>query len=107
MEGKNILIVSCIAGGVFSLVKAPCVGAVYFAIIDLIISQGNIAKGGVYLALYNFGVVFPVLVLGVLLAYGMNPEKVTEFREKRRVEVRIITGIVLIALALLIYFKVI
>lgn len=107
MEGKNILIVSCIAGGVFSLVKAPCVGAVYFAIIDLIISQGNIAKGGVYLALYNFGVVFPVLVLGVLLAYGMNPEKVTEFREKRRVEVRIITGIILIALALLIYFKVI
>jgi cytochrome c biogenesis protein CcdA len=107
MEGKNILIVSCIAGGVFSLVKVPCIAPVYFAIIDLIISQGNIAKGSIYLIMYNLGVVFPVLVLGILLAFGMSPEKVTDFREKRRIGVRVITGIVLIALALMIYFKII
>jgi cytochrome c biogenesis protein CcdA len=107
MKGKNIIIISCIAGGIFSLVKAPCIGPVYFAIIDMLISKGKIAEGSIYLSLYNLGVVFPILVLGVLLSFGLSPEKVSALKEKWRVEIRFITGEVLIVLALMIYFNII
>ncbi|WP_410807684.1 cytochrome c biogenesis protein [Methanohalobium sp.] len=107
IKGKNILILSLLAGGLFSLIKAPCVGAVYLSILDMLIARSEIIEGTLYLAVYNFGVVLPVFILGGLLAFGLNPDTVTEFREKRRSEIRLVTGIVLIALALLLNFNII
>lgn len=106
-EGKNILLVSFAGGSIFSLVKAPCVGAVYLMILEMLIEGDDPAKGAMYLALYNLGVVLPVLLLGILLVLGLDPEKVSEFREKRRVEARLITGITLLVLAVLLKFNVI
>ncbi|MDF1557111.1 MAG: cytochrome c biogenesis protein CcdA [ANME-2 cluster archaeon] len=105
--GKNTLLISILAGGLFSMIKAPCVGAVYFAILDMVISRGEIAEGAVYLAIYNLGVVLPVLALGILLAFGLSPERVDDLRESRRIEIRLITGAVLLMIALLIYLGVI
>jgi cytochrome c biogenesis protein CcdA len=107
MHGKNTLLLSFLAGGIFSLVKAPCVGAVYLSILDLLVTRVNLLEGAVYLLIYNLGVVLPVIVLGVLLAFGLSPETVMEFKEKRRSEIRFVTGVVLIVLALLLYFNVI
>lgn len=88
-------------GALFSLIKAPCVGAVYFVVLDMVRSgQGT---GYLYLAAYNFGVVLPVLVLGAAIAFGLNPEKVEEFRTKKRSVMRLITGITLIVIAVLMY----
>jgi cytochrome c biogenesis protein CcdA len=106
-QGKNFLIISFLAGGIFSLVKAPCVGAVYFAILDMLISRGNISEGSLYLGIFNLGIILPVLILGALLAFGLSPERVTEFKEKKRVEIRLVTGLILIVLALLIYLHII
>ncbi|HJH29611.1 MAG TPA: cytochrome c biogenesis protein CcdA [Methanosarcinaceae archaeon] len=107
LQNRNTLLVSVFAGAIFSLVKAPCVGAVYFAIIDLIISKEKVAEGAMYLFAYNFGVILPVLLLGFLLIFGLSPERVDELRENRRVEIRVITGVVLLLLALLMYFNII
>jgi len=107
IHGKNALALSFFAGGLFSLVKAPCVGAVYLSILDMLIARTNLLEGAVYLFLYNFGVVLPVLGLGVFLAFGMSPETVMQFREKRRSGIRFVTGVILILLALLLYFNVI
>ncbi|MCG7848164.1 MAG: sulfite exporter TauE/SafE family protein [ANME-2 cluster archaeon] len=105
--GKNTLLISILAGGLFSLIKAPCVGAVYFAILDMLISRGEIAGGAAYLAVYNLGVVLPVLALGILLAFGLSPELVDELRERRRIEIRLVTGAVLLLIVLLIYLNII
>ncbi|MCL7414083.1 MAG: sulfite exporter TauE/SafE family protein [ANME-2 cluster archaeon] len=105
--GKNTLVISILAGGLFSMIKAPCVGAVYFAILDMLIGRGEIAGGAVYLAVFNLGVVLPVLVLGILLAFGLSPERVDELRERRRIEIRLVTGAVLLLIVLLIYFNII
>ena len=105
--GKNMLLISIVAGGLFSLIKVPCVGAVYFAILDMLISRGEIAGGAVYLAVYNLGVVLPVLALGILLVFGLSPELVDELREKRRIEIRLVTGAVLLLIVLLIYLNII
>jgi len=94
-------------GALFSLVKAPCVGAVYIAIISIISSQGYTSSGLFYLMMYNLGIVLPVLLLGGFIALGMSPEQVDRFRHKHRVAIRVITGSTLIILAPLIYWQLI
>ncbi|SNQ61277.1 Cytochrome c biogenesis protein transmembrane region (fragment) [Candidatus Methanoperedens nitroreducens] len=88
-------------GALFSLIKAPCVGAVYFVILDMV-RQGQ-GAGIMYLAAYNLGVVLPVLILGAAIAFGLNPEKVENFRKERRSALRLITGVTLLVIAVLMY----
>ena len=90
-------------GALFSLVRAPCVGGIYIAIIGMISSQGYASSGLLYLMIYNVGIALPVLLLGGIIALGMSPEQVDYFRNKHRVAIRLITGITLLALAPLIY----
>jgi len=94
-------------GALFSLVRAPCVGGIYIAIIGIISSQGFASSGLVYLMIYNLGIALPVLLLGGIIALGMSPEQVDHFRNKHRVAIRLITGITLLALAPLIYWQMI
>jgi cytochrome c biogenesis protein CcdA len=93
-------------GALFSLVKAPCVGGVYLAILDRI-SAGSYLDGATYLFFYNLGVILPILVLGSFLALGMSPEQVDNFRKDHRVGMRLFTGLMLLALAPLIYWQMI
>jgi cytochrome c biogenesis protein CcdA len=93
-------------GALFSLVKAPCVGAIYLAILDLL-SARSYLEGTVYLLFFNLGVILPIIVLGGFIALGMSPEKVDAFRKDHRVGMRLITGLSLLALAPLIYFQLI
>jgi cytochrome c biogenesis protein CcdA len=86
-------------GTLFSLIKAPCVGAVYLIILNMVRSGSG--EGFLYLAAFNLGVVFPVLVLGFAIAFGLNPEKVEKFRKEKRVAIRLMTGITLLIIGAL------
>ncbi len=94
-------------GALFSLVRAPCVGGIYVAIIGMISSQGYASSGMLYLGIYNIGIALPVLLIGGIIALGMSPEQVDQFRNKHRVAIRLITGITLFTMAPLIYWKMI
>jgi cytochrome c biogenesis protein CcdA len=94
-------------GALFSLIRAPCVGGMYVAIIGVISGQGSASSGLFYLMIYNLGIALPVLILGVIIALGMSPEQVDQFRQKHRVAIRLITGLTLIAMAPLIYWQLI
>ena len=94
-------------GALFSLVRAPCVGGIYIAIIGVISSQGYASSGLFYLLIYNLGLALPVLLLGGVIAMGMSPEQVDRFREKHRVAIRLITGFTLLVLASFIYWQLI
>lgn len=93
-------------GALFSLVKAPCVGAIYLAILDLIASRSYF-DGATYLFFFNLGVILPIIVVGSILALGMSPEQVDSFRKDHRVGMRLFTGLMLLALAPLIYWQII
>jgi cytochrome c-type biogenesis protein len=94
-------------GALFSLVRAPCVGGMYIAIIGMISSHGYASSGLLYLVIYNLGIALPVLILGGIIALGMSPEQVDHFRNKHRVAIRLITGFTLIAMAPVIYWQMI
>ncbi|AKB22429.1 Cytochrome c-type biogenesis protein [Methanosarcina sp. WH1] len=106
MGEKNLLLLSFLAGSMFSLVKAPCIGAIYLSILSMLAIKTDIVRGIAYLGIYNFGLLLPLMCLGLLLAFGLSPKKVTEFREKRRVEIRLTTGLILLILALLMQLRI-
>ena len=93
-------------GALFSLVKAPCVGAIYLAILDLL-SARSYFEGAAYLFFFNLGVILPIIILGGFIALGMSPEQVDAFRKDHRVGMRLATGLALLALAPLIYWQLI
>ncbi|HWR26001.1 MAG TPA: cytochrome c biogenesis CcdA family protein, partial [Methanosarcina sp.] len=107
MGEKNLLLFPFLSGGMYSLVKAPCVGAIYLSLLSILATKTDLVKGTAYMGVYNFGLLLPVVALGLLLAFGLSPKKVTEFRENWRVEVRLVTGFILISVALLMQFKMI
>lgn len=92
-------------GALFSLVRAPCVGGIYIAIIGMISSKGYASSGPYYLVIYTVGIALPVLVIGGIIALGMSPDQVDQFRNKHRVAIRLLTGFTLIAMAPLIYWQ--
>ncbi|MGB9939481.1 cytochrome c biogenesis CcdA family protein [Methanosarcina sp.] len=101
MDKNNLLLLSFLSGSMFSLVKAPCVGAVFLSLLSILATKTDIVRGTLYMGLYNLGLLLPVVVLGLLLAFGLSPSKVTQFRERWRVEIRLTTGFILISVALL------
>lgn len=105
VTGKVSLPAAFFIGALFSLIKAPCVGAVYFVILDMV--RNGDGQGMMYLASYNLGVVLPVLIIGGGIAFGLNPDKVESFRKEKRAVMRLVTGITLIVIAGLMYAGVI
>lgn len=88
-------------GGAFGLIKMPCVGGMYIAILGAVIDSNGmeVLSGLTYLFMYNLAVILPVLVLGALLAFGLSPERMNAFRYRYRTALKIISGIVLLLMA--------
>jgi cytochrome c biogenesis protein CcdA len=86
-------------GAAFGLVKMPCVGGLYIAILGTILQSERFAEGLVYLVVYNVGVIVPVLALGGLLAYGLSPASLNAFRLRHRIKLKLFTGLLLAAMA--------
>jgi cytochrome c biogenesis protein CcdA len=107
MGEKNLLLFPFLSGGMYSLVKAPCVGAIYLSLLSILATKTDLVKGTAYMGVYNFGLLLPVVALGLLLAFGLSAKRVTEFRENWRVEIRLVTGFILISVAFLMQFKMI
>jgi len=107
MTKQNLLLMSFLSGGMYFLVKAPCVGAVYLSILSILVTKTDMMTGTVYMGLYIFGLLLPIMTIGLLLSCGLSPNDVAEFRERWRVEIRLITGIILFLLALLMQLRII
>jgi cytochrome c biogenesis protein CcdA len=96
---KYALPASFAIGVAFGLVKMPCVGGLYIAILGTILQSERFAEGLVYLLFYNLGVIVPVLVLGGLLAFGLKPAVLNAFRLRHRVKLKAFTRLLLAAMA--------
>jgi cytochrome c biogenesis protein CcdA len=85
--------------GIFEL---PCTGGIYLAILGLMSRSYTLMEGLPYLVLYNSVFVLPLVVILLLVAYGLSPERANEWRVRYRGKLRLIVGLAMIALGALI-----
>src|SRR4051795_2888865 len=89
-------------GGAFAVCAAPCIGTVLASILVLASSSGSIARGVVLLVAYSLGLGAAFVVAGLAFAHAMRA-----FRWVRDhyAAVRAASGVVLVALGLLLFFN--
>jgi cytochrome c-type biogenesis protein len=88
-------------GGAFGVCAAPCIGPVLASILALASESSTVAQGSALLAVYSAGLALPFLLVGIAFDRAMGA-----FRWVRdRYEVlRVVSGALLVALGLLLFF---
>lgn len=87
-----------VLGALVSMVELPCTGGIYLAILGLIGDKMTLAEGIPYLVLYNLIFVLPLVVILLVMYWGGTPERMEAFRTGSRRWVRLLMGIVMVAL---------
>jgi len=98
---KATIPAAIVLGGLVALFELPCTGGVYIAILSILSKSKFSLQGILYLALYNFIFVLPLILILFLAGFGLSSEKVEEWRKSNRGTMRIVIGISMIGLALL------
>ena len=85
-------------GALVSMVELPCTGGIYLAILGLLGDRMTLAEGIPYLLLYNLIFVLPLILILIVMYWGGTPERLETFRSGSRRWVRLVMGIVMVAL---------
>ena len=88
-------------GGAFAVCAAPCIGTVLAAVLVLASNTGTVVKGAVLLAAYALGLAAAFILAGVAFARAMGAFR--WLRDRYQV-IQIASGVVLVALGLLLFF---
>jgi cytochrome c biogenesis protein CcdA len=83
--------------GIFEL---PCTGGIYLAILGMMSKTLTFSQGLPYLLLYNVIFVLPLIVILLVIAFGLSPEKVHTWRLENRRVLRLVIGLSMIAIGI-------
>ncbi|MEK6839744.1 MAG: GAP family protein [Nanoarchaeota archaeon] len=99
---KNVSIPGSIVLGIFvAAVELPCTGGPYLAITTLLAKMGFSWSVFWLLAVYNFIFVLPLIVILFLAYFGVSTKKIHQWKEKEKKWMRLVVGLVLLALGAL------
>ena len=95
-----------VAAFLVGLCSVPCSGGIYAAITALIASQTTYFTGFLYLLLYNFMFVIPLLILLVFATNPITLAKLAEFRQRNERLEKLIMGLLMLGVGagILIFF---
>lgn len=102
-RAKNLTIFGAIILGAFvAAVELPCTGGPYLAITTWI-AQSNVipVKALIYLLVYNFIFVLPLITILLLVYFGTKIHKIKRWKQNYRRWMRLAIGLVLVALGIL------
>ena len=88
-------------GGAFAVCAAPCIGTVLAAVLVLASDTGTVLRGAVLLAVYALGLGAAFVAVGIAFARAMSTFR---WLRDRYVVIQIASGVVLVALGLLLFF---
>jgi cytochrome c-type biogenesis protein len=101
VEGARRTGSSALLGAAFAVCAAPCVGPVLAGILALAGDEGTVLEGSLLLAVYALGLAVPFLLVGVGFARTMRAFR---WLRDRYDAVRIVSGAMLVAVGLLLFF---
>lgn len=103
---KSTLLGVIVAAFLVGLCAVPCSAGIYTAITSFLASKTTYFTGFLYLLLYNFMVIVPLLVLLLLAVNPFTLAKIAEFRKKHERIEKLVIGLLMIALGagILIFF---
>ena len=103
MEKANLPAIFLL-GVLVGLCEFPCTGGPYLAVIGLLHDQATYLNGVSYLLFYNLIFILPLVILLFIVGNEKVLEKVKSWQMRESKAMRFGSGIVMIALGVLIYF---
>ena len=85
-----------------TMVGLPCTGCIYITMLELFAETSS--KTVLYLSLYNLFYVLPLFVIVAIIYKGTSPEDVEAWRRGKRRYMRLIGGLVLLAIGMAMLF---
>lgn len=86
------------AGILVSAFELPCTGQVYLGILSLLSQESMKARGYLYLFIYNLIFVLPLVLMLIAAAWGLDIEKLKNFRKDTRKSIKILIGAIMFVL---------
>jgi cytochrome c biogenesis protein CcdA/glutaredoxin len=99
---KATLPAAFILGILAGILGFSCTGGIYISILGLMGRDMTVMAGLPWLVLYNIVFVLPLVLVTLLVAYGVSPERADRWRTENKRTVRVIIGIILVALGVII-----
>ncbi|MCK5332489.1 hypothetical protein KAJ41_01335 [Candidatus Parcubacteria bacterium] len=94
-----------IAGVLVSAFELPCTGQVYLAILSMLSQESMQAQGYLYLFVYNIIFVLPLIFILFIAAWGFDIEKMEHMRQRTRMIVKTLMGLIMILLGLFLLYQ--
>lgn len=106
MLGDYIRIASLPAAFVLGILAGilgfSCTGGIYIGILGLMGREMTIMSGLPWLILYNLVYILPLILITLLVAYGISPERAESMRIEYKRALRMVIGVILFALGVVI-----
>jgi cytochrome c biogenesis protein CcdA/thiol-disulfide isomerase/thioredoxin len=99
---KATLPAAFILGILAGIMGFSCTGGIYISILGLMGRDMTVMTGLPWLILYNIIFVLPLVLVTLLVAYGVSPERADRWRTENKRTVRVIIGVILVVLGLVI-----
>ena len=100
LTGSKLVIGAVVTGFLVTLLEAVCTGQVYLPTIILMTRQGGLRlQGWLYLLLYNFLFVLPLLIVMLLAYCGLTWKSLSSITQKHLPVLKVLLGFVLVGLA--------
>lgn len=99
---KATLPAAAVLGVLVGLCVFPCSGGPYVATIGLLAARKTYFQGLLYLLLYNFAFVMPLIIVLILSSNKRVVEKMTAWEQSKSKTMRLISGLLMIALGVII-----
>ena len=96
-----------VTGLIISMLELACTGQIYLPTIIFMTSQESMQFQAIlYLLLYNFMFIVPLIVVFILAYYGTNSKDLTKFLEKHAMKIKIGMGVLFSALSVWLIYSI-
>ncbi len=92
-------------GFLVSLFLLPCTSGPYIVILGMLSQRETFFSALIWLLLYNFIFVLPMIAISLAVYCGLNPQKAEEARQKRLRLLHLIAGLLMLGMGLVILLR--